>query len=293
MGEAREAEFRAIALARGEQARQKLRALGQQITEQPQTPLDIADCALLLAVLDDPTRDPAPYQAHLESVRAMAASAPVAPTPQQAARWLGDSLAGVQGYLGDNDTYDDLHNADLMMVIDRRRGLPVSLSIFYLHLGRACGWQMDGLAFPGHFLVRLGIEGQRQILDPFHGGRPVDAAGLRALLKAVEGPDAELNPHHYAPVTDLTVLLRLRNNLFSRHMQADRYDAAAHVIDSMLLLDPTDPTLWREAAVTRIKQGQLRHAISALETLIHLPTTSAPLKHEASTWLTRLLSRLH
>lgn len=89
-----------------------------------------------------------------------------------------------QGYAGDVLTYDDLQNANLIRVIDRRKGLPVALGILWIHAARARGWRADGLAFPGHFLVRLE---HRVIVDPFNEGRLCDAAFLRRLLRATAG----------------------------------------------------------------------------------------------------------
>ncbi len=255
-------------------------------------PLDIAQCALDLAVFDAPGRSPAPYRAHLEGLAALAHAAPPIDNATKAARWLGETLAGLHGYLGDADTYDDLRNADLMSVIDRRRGLPVALAILYMHVGRAHGWQMAGLGFPGHFLIRLDVDGDRLILDPFHAGTVVDAAGLRSLLKAVLGAGAELQPSHYAPVSDRAVLIRLRNNLLTRYNQAGQTDDALRVMDSLLLLAPDDPTLWREAAVLQVKQGLLRQAMSSLQSLLALAPTPA-LRQEAALWLARLRERLN
>ena len=110
------------------------------------------------------------------------------------ARALNEIILLKHGYSGDELTYDDLQNANLMRVVDRRKGLPVALGILYLHAARAQGWDSVGLAFPGHFLIRLGEGAERLIIDPFHGGRICDAASLRELLKAMAGQDVELTP---------------------------------------------------------------------------------------------------
>ena len=96
-------------------------------------------------------------------------------------------LAGRHGLNGDRQTYDDLANANLISVIERRRGLPVSLAIIYIHAARALGWTMEGLNFPGRFLMRLGAPDGRAVLDPFAGGRMRDAVALRELLKTGAG----------------------------------------------------------------------------------------------------------
>ena len=83
-------------------------------------------------------------------------------SPEQLAEIVARSYA----YRGDSDTYDDLQNADLVRVIERRKGLPVALSILYLHVARAQGWDAEGLAFPAHFLIRVGIDGARHVSIP-------------------------------------------------------------------------------------------------------------------------------
>src|SRR5262245_48168371 len=81
---------------------------------------------------------------------------------------LAEIIARSYGYRGDRESYDDLQNADLVRVIERRKGLPVALSILYLHVARRQGWEAEGLAFPAHFLIRVDIEGARNVLDHFH-----------------------------------------------------------------------------------------------------------------------------
>src|SRR5699024_2784910 len=130
------------------------------------------------------------------------------------------------GYEGDHDTYDDLQNADLMRVIDRRRGLPVALGILYLQIARSQEWAAEGLSFPGHFLIRLECGAERAIIDPFNEGQLRHPAELRELLKAMAGVEAELNPDHYAPVSNRDVLLRLQNNRKLRLLREHQGEAA-------------------------------------------------------------------
>src|SRR5258708_22889857 len=93
-----------------------------------------------------------------------------------------------------------MQNANLMRVIDRRKGLPVALGILYIHAARAQGWDMAGLAFPGHFLGPLQDAGTPRVLAPLHGGNPPRAAELPPLLEAIPRPEAALAPPHYPPV---------------------------------------------------------------------------------------------
>ena len=110
------------------------------------------------------------------------------------ARALNEIILLKHGDSGDELTYDDVQNANLMRVVDRRKGLPVALGILYLHAARAQGWDSVGLGFPRTFPHPSGEGPERLILDPFHNGRICDAAGMRELLKAMSGQDVELTP---------------------------------------------------------------------------------------------------
>ena len=231
-----------------------------------ESPWPIGEAALTLAALDRPQVGLARYREHLRSLASVvAAAAAGAEATTERAAALGSVIAGAYGYRGDNLTYDDLQNANLMRVIDRRKGLPVALGILYLHAGRAQGWPMTGLAFPGHFLLRLDGAGGAAILDPFHVGWVKRVAELRTLLKSVAGAERELSATDYATVPDREVLLRLQNNVKLRLLEANRREPALAVIDSMLAMAPDRAELWREQGTLRAAVGNLGAAIRSLE----------------------------
>lgn len=229
--------------------------------------LDIAEAALLLAALDRPQVPLERYRVALgELVEATATAAGASPSLAEAASALGRVIAEAHGYRGDQDTYDDPQNANLMRVIDRRKGLPVALGVIYLHTAGKLGWPAHGLSFPGHFLIRL--EGAREaaILDPFNRGIALDAGALRERVKQVAGRDAELSPQYFQPVSHRAVLLRLQNNLKSRALSAGRFERAAEVLESMVTLAPREAWSWREFGTTLARTGALNAALSALAT---------------------------
>jgi regulator of sirC expression with transglutaminase-like and TPR domain len=231
------------------------------------TELPVAEAALAFAALARPALDTALYHTQLaEWAREVAALAPAGATLTAAHRALIQVLCERAGFTGDTETYDDLDNADLARVIDRRRGLPVALGILWMAIARAQGWHMVGLGFPGHFLIRLELGGERLILDPFANGVACDAARLRVLLKAIGGGEGELGAEHYQPVADREVLLRLQNNLKLRLIQAADVPRALGVVEGMLLLAPGDAGLWREAGLLNAHLGQLSKAQACLET---------------------------
>jgi len=209
-----------------------------------------------------------------------------------AAEILRQIIAEENGYEGDRLTYDDLQNANFMRVIDRRRGLPIALGILYIHIGRTLGWDMRGLAFPGHFLIQLDSDGERVIIDPFSGGQQRNAGDLRELIKTMAGSERELTPADYAPVSDREILLRLQNNIKFRHMQMRDANAALRTIDSMLLFAPNVKSLWWESGMLNADLGNLQAATSALDEYL-LREDDGDQKHHAAALIQKLRKQLN
>ncbi len=258
--------------------------------------IDLAEAALALAAL---TRHPAEgaraedaahvadYRDHLQDMCREVSEViggRDAPSLTERANALSFVLAERHGYGGDEETYDDLVNANLMRVIDRRRGLPVSLGILYLHAARAQGWTAEGLNFPGHFLIRREAAGERVILDPFNAGEVRTTADLRDILKVMSGAEAELRPDHYAAVGNRAILLRLEGNIKLRHLQADAIEQALDVVERMLLFAPGEAHLWREAALLNVELGRLKAARPNLERYIEME----PLPEVRERWVAYL-----
>jgi regulator of sirC expression with transglutaminase-like and TPR domain len=255
--------------------------------------LPVAEAALALAALSHPGTDLGRYRHHL-SLLSRDVGEEAGPVCDLAARIeaLNTVILGKYGYCGDTQTYDDLQNADLIRVIDRRRGLPVALGILYIHTARAQGWTISGLGFPGHFMLLMQGEGERAILDPFNSGKVRGAADLRELLRAMAGEDAELTPEHYRPVADRDVLLRLQNNLKLRLVQQQQASEALAVIESMLMFAPDQADLWRESGLLHAHLGNLKAAISALETYL-LRDVSGTERHRTTLYLQQLRGQLN
>ncbi|HMA14273.1 MAG: SirB1 family protein [Bacteroidota bacterium] len=259
--------------------------------------MDIAEAGLLLAALERPQLGLERYRHHLSllgrDIAELAGREGAEVSLDARVAVLNAVLVERYGYRGDSETYDDMANANLMKVIDRRRGLPVALGILYMHGARAQGWPICGLNFPGHFLLRLDLGAERRIIDPFHGGRPCDAAALRRLLKAVAGAEAELRPEHTAPVGCRDVLLRLQNNIKLRRVQEERSAEALAVVESMLMIAPDRAPLWREAGVLHSHLDNLRAAIIAFEHYLELAAPADPARHDVAELLRQLRRQLN
>jgi len=231
--------------------------------------LDLLEAALTLSVLrrGEPI-DLAPFRQHVASMASDLAD--LVRRRGAVPEALAEVIARSYGYRGDTDSYDDLQNADLVRVIERRKGLPVALSILYLDVARRQGWEAEGLAFPAHFLIRIGIDGARHVVDPFNDGTVRDAADLRALLRQVLGPEAELSPQHFDPVSDRDVLLRLENNVRLRLANREDWPTAAQSLDRMLAIAPDRPELLFEAGQLNARLDKRRAAIAAFERFLDI-----------------------
>ncbi|MBC27153.1 MAG: hypothetical protein CMM41_08080 [Rhodospirillaceae bacterium] len=247
-------------------ARKMLREIGDSVDDG----FDLLTGAFYFAALNRPSIIFEEYTDHMSQLACAAATPSIlrSMSAENAARHLKEIIAVKYCYTGDLETYDDLQNADLFRVIDRRRGLPVALGIIYIHIGRRLGWKMRGLSFPGHFLVQLEIKGQRVIIDPFTDGRILDPSDLRGMVKTISGFDRELRPHDYTPISDRAILLRLQNNVKFRHMQMRNGVAALKTVEEMLLIAPKMSDLWWDAAMLNAEMENLSAAYSALENFI-------------------------
>jgi regulator of sirC expression with transglutaminase-like and TPR domain len=235
--------------------------------------IELDRAALEIAALDHPQADLAAY---LDLIDEMAehlhARASRGLTPAQQAAHLARVLGGEFGFDGDRETYDDPANADLMSVIDRRRGLPVTLAILYVSLARRLGWSAHALNTPGHVLVGLG---QRPplILDPFSRGTLI-GPGDASLLRLALGRLAAFAPQHVAPMSNRAVLVRLLMNQATRAERAEQHARALVVLERITAVAPGYSFGWWERARLERASGDTagaRHSLSAL-----LETTRDP-----------------
>lgn len=260
-------------------------------------PHDIATAALMLAALDHPERKLAPFLAHLgELSEAAHAEATFAQDAETASRALGQVFTRHFGYDGDRAAYDDPDNADLMMVIERRRGLPVALGILYMHAARAAQMEAYGLHAPGHFLLKIVVKGSEAYVDPFAGGATVDhervTPHLGVPMLAAE-PSAPEVPGAYEPVSDIDVLLRLQNNIRSRALKSQDAARAIEIARRMAQLAPYRPSLWLELAHLQESVGALSAARSAYEHCLKSSRGGDPYHNDATLALDALRRRIN
>lgn len=267
----------------------------QDIGQMADGDISLAQTALLIASVDQPETHLDRYDNHLKKITQVLRDKMgerknrADPHEEVIARinLLNKVIRKELGYDGDQDGYDNLDNTSLIQVIERRKGIPVALGILYIHAARSVGWMIDGLNFPGHFLVRLDYMGQREIIDPFYEGQIMDAARLRALVKTMLGAGAELNYDYYTPMTNRAILLRLCNNRKTLLIAGEDFEGALKTVKTMLLIAPDNARLRFDAGVLSARLNYRDDAIEYLQYYIeHIGDPMAA--SEASTLLLSL-----
>ena len=253
----------------------------------------LAEAALALAALTIGETDLDYYRDHLAGIaEAVARGLPGACPVAERIEALNAVIIGRERYRGDTASYDDLDNANLVRVIDRRRGLPVALGIIYLDVAHRVGWPAAGLSSPGHFLIRIGDGAARAVVDPFEGGAVRATADPRALTKRAGGENAERAAECFEPVERRAVLLRLQNNIKVRQIRAGRIEDAAATVERMLLFMPEKAALRREAGLLHARLGHLVAARRHLEACRDVCASAAG-REEIEALLRRLSRRLN
>ena len=208
--------------------------------------------ALLIGAWDYPERDLEQYREQLDRI-----ANKIAPEIEREtsgigrARAISDWLFDHLGFAGNTSDYYDPRNSFLCDVLDRKMGIPISLSVLYLEVARRVGVLAQGVNFPGHFLVRVAIEDAWLFLDPFSGGRALTPADLEALLKKTTNPEAVLEPSVIAAASKRQILSRMLVNLagiYGRHGDLPR---SLDVLERLAILEPQNPRIQRDLSQLR------------------------------------------
>jgi regulator of sirC expression with transglutaminase-like and TPR domain len=233
------------------------------LSRTPETPLDVAEIALCLARDEFPELD---VEAHLGEITSMA---------HEAGRYMGGGLGAKvtglcrylfhdMGFHGNVKNYYDPRNSYFNQVLERRTGIPITLSALTMAVGRRAGLRVEGVGLPGHFIVKA-VAGHEEILiDPFHGGRILTDTDCENLVRQVTGVAFEVSPLALEALPVGVMVQRLLANLKGIYLGLEDFPRGLRIMERMHQLNPQDVVLRRDLGATLVKTGQPGKAIDHL-----------------------------
>ena len=241
------------------------------VVQKPEPEIDLAGAALLIAAEEYPQVTPEPYLRRLDELAERArdrlwdATAPIMML-QEVNRVMFEE----EGFQGNRTEYYDPRNSFLNDVIDRRRGIPITLSIIYLELGWRLDLPLHGVNFPGHFLVRYAGEAVQLLLDPFQNGMIRFEDEAQALLDHVYGGSVRMQPEFLRIADRRDILIRLLTNLKGNYLNRRDDRRALSAIERILVVRPDSADDERDRGIVLTRLGRDRDAAAALNRYLEL-----------------------
>ena len=236
-----------------------------EMARQAGTELPLAEGALLIAAEEYPSLDAARYLGLLD-ILAQEVRPLVSAGSDPAAR-LGGLCEGLfknLGFRGNTEEYGDPRNSFLNDVLDRRRGIPISLAVVTLEVGWRLRLPLYGVAMPGHFLVGCEAPGEPLFIDAFHG-TILTASGCERLFRRMMQGGPPFREEYLAPTPARYILVRMLRNLKGIYLQREDMDRATAAIERILLLAPDLAGDVRDLGLVHYRQGKLAQARELLE----------------------------
>lgn len=213
-----------------------------------------------------PDLDVAYYMARLDELaRRTDATLPAGASVAVRAEAIADYLFQEEGFRGNAAHYEDPRNSYLNEVLERRLGIPISLSVIFVAVARRLGLEAYGIALPGHFIagVRAGVHDVW--LDPFHGGQRLTLADCERLVRETVGYEGPLDPRWLLPAEPRPILARMLNNLRLTYLQQERWPEVIAVLERLRQVQPEAPGHVRDLGLAHYQQGDLYPAARYLE----------------------------
>ena len=237
----------------------------------------LARATLLIARIEYPRLDPEPYVARLDAMgeaagRAIAQHIDTSgdTSALSGVKALNDYLFDELQFVGNRDNYEDPRNSCLNEVLDRRTGIPITLSVVYMEVARRAGLQVDGINFPGHFLVRCPEQKGHLIIDPFHAGALLSEHKCRLLLQKHVGNEVAFSKSLLAPATRQQIIVRMLLNLKRIYVNMRSFPQARDVTELLLAITPSALSELRDRGLLAYHLNDVTAALRDLQTYLKL-----------------------
>ena len=259
-------------------------------------PIPLARGALLIAKEEYPDLDVEHYLEHLAALgRAAENAMRDGANTVERVQLLSEFLCERTGFEGNREQYGDTRNSFLNEVLERRLGIPITLSVVYLEVGRHTGLNLYGVSFPSHFLVKAVDERGELIIDPFNRGALLGIDELRARLTQIYGQPVDLHPAMLKVASTRQILARILRNLKAIYLSGADWPHALGALDRILMLEPrsVEEILERAALYERLEcfSAALEDFQSFLTQAPDHPAADAA--REAALRLARMVARIN
>ncbi|MDB5305894.1 MAG: hypothetical protein JWO38_96 [Gemmataceae bacterium] len=231
----------------------------------PHHPIDLAELAFHLARDEYPDLDLPGQLARLDALAAALRPQLTGSLARDAVE-LTHFLFREHGFAGNGDDYYDPRNSYLNDVLDRKLGIPITLSVLAAAVGERAGLTVAGVGLPGHFVAKVvGDDGGEVLFDPFNGGQFLDPPACEELVSAVTGQPFTLTPEAVAATPPGLIVVRMLNNLKAVYLKEGDFPRAARVMERLVQLGPDDPVQRRDLGVSLVHAGRPGRAIDHLQ----------------------------
>ncbi|MFP5263970.1 MAG: SirB1 family protein [Blastocatellia bacterium] len=232
--------------------------------------INLAEAALLIAAEEYPALDLRLYLEKIDRIGDQVRErAGYAHNSLEVLSTINATLFDELGFRGNVKNYYDPRNSFLNEVIDRRVGIPITLTVVYMEVARRVGLHVEGVGMPGHFIAKLTTDSGDTFIDSFNGGRLFGEAGCAELLSELSGGRLALKPEHMAAVTKKEMLARMLTNLMGVYAAGDHRRALA-AIERILLINPDSPPHVRDRGLLLATLGRTTGAIAELKRYLTL-----------------------
>lgn len=231
----------------------------------PDGRIDLARAALAIARWEYPRLDADAYLERLDGLARSVDGVRRSPDALGRLHRLREYLFVEQGFTGNRDDYYDPRNSFLNDVLDRRQGIPITLSLVLMEVGKRLGLAIEGIGLPGHFIAGARLDDSQILLDPFNGGALVTPEECEELVGSVVGRPVTLRPEHYSAVSGRQLLTRMLANLKGAYWRRQEWDRVVGAIDRLLVLDPKAAGEWRDRGVAWSNLGEVRRGLGDWE----------------------------
>ena len=240
-----------------------LREFGH-LVRSPERAIDLSRGALLIARIEYPSLDLTATLGRLDALAARSKAAALA-EPRARLERLRRFLFEEEGFRGNAEDYYDPRNSCLNQVLERKLGIPITLSVLTMEIGRRLGLSIFGVGLPGHFVVRAEVGGERSLFDPFNAGALMSAEGAAEVVARAVGQPVRLAEEHFAAVRPTQILTRMLLNLEGIYLRAEAWEKALSAIDRLLASDADPRRHLRDRGAVLARLGRLTDAAQAWE----------------------------